>query len=165
MGKYFVNLLDKHFPKNQPLYNIFNRNSVKVSYSCTKYMKTTVNHHNENTFGMKPSVSTPTSNFYWNKEAYSSNGQPQIGEVFYEGILSSNQPNCKGKKYFEIWETSFKGRLYNHNSSFRNKFYKIETELSKELWQMKMKSYTTEIIWKIIMKYLPYKDIRRKCYV
>ena len=55
------------------------------------------------------------------------------GEVLYESTLTSNQQNYKDKKYFEIAEESFKGRLYNHNLSFRNEFYKNDTELSKEL--------------------------------
>ena len=36
IGHYFLNLLDKHFPKNHNFHSIFNRNNVKVSYSCTK---------------------------------------------------------------------------------------------------------------------------------
>ena len=43
------------------------------------------------------------------------NRQCQIGEVVYEGTLSSNQPDYKEKKYFGIAEESFKERLYNHN--------------------------------------------------
>ena len=44
IGKYFLNLRDKH----DRLHIIFNRNSVKVSYSCTKNMKTVINNHNYN---------------------------------------------------------------------------------------------------------------------
>ena len=46
-------------------------------------------------------------------------------------------------------------RLYNHNLSFRNEFYENDTQLSKELWQIKMKSYTSEITWRTIRKCLP----------
>ena len=77
-----------------------------------------------------------------NKEDCPLNGQCQIGEVVYESTLTSNQQNYKDKKYFGIAEESFKGHLYNHNLSFRNEFYKNDTELSKELWQIKMKNYT-----------------------
>ena len=40
---HFLNLLDKYFPQNPRLHKIFNRNSGKVSYSCTKSMKTIIN--------------------------------------------------------------------------------------------------------------------------
>ena len=92
-------------------------------------------------------------------------GHCQIEEVVYESTLTSNQQNYKDKKYFGIVEESFKGRLYNHNLSFRNEFYKNDTELSKELWQIKMKNYTPKITWRIIRKCPPYNYNSRKCYL
>ena len=34
IGRNFLNLIDKHFPTNQRLHKLFNRNTVNVSYSC-----------------------------------------------------------------------------------------------------------------------------------
>ena len=65
-----------------------------------------------------------------------------MGEVVYKVTLSSNQPISNENKYFGIAEESFKGRLYKHNLYFRNDFCKNNTELSKELWQIKMKNYS-----------------------
>ena len=39
IGYYFLNLIDKYFPRNHEFHQIFNRNCVKASYSCTKNMK------------------------------------------------------------------------------------------------------------------------------
>ena len=122
----FLNLLNKHFPRNHRLKKILNRNSVKISYSCTKTMKTIIKNHNKNILGKKPSMDTSTCN-YRNKKDFLLNGQCQIGEIVYESTLTSNQQNYKDKNYFGIEEESFKGRLYNHNLSFRNKFYKNNT--------------------------------------
>ena len=58
IGKYFLNLLDKHFPKNHHLHRFSNRNSIKVNNSCTKSMKTIINNHNKNILGNKPSLNT-----------------------------------------------------------------------------------------------------------
>ena len=99
IGKCFLNLLDKHFPRNHRLHKIFNRNNVKVSYSCTKSMKTLITNHNKNILGKKPSINKSHCNCR-NKEACPLNGQCQIGEVVYESTLSSNQPNYKEKKVF-----------------------------------------------------------------
>ena len=104
-------------------------------------MKTIVNNHNKNILGKKSSIDTSTCNCR-NKGDCPLNGQYQIVKVVYESTLTSNQQNYKDKKYFGIAEESFKGHLYNHNLSFRNEFYKNDTELSKELWQIKMKNYT-----------------------
>ena len=43
----FLRLLDKHFPRTNKLYKIFNRNNVKVSYGCTKYMSQILKSHNK----------------------------------------------------------------------------------------------------------------------
>ena len=80
-------------------------------------------------------------------------------------ILSSNQPNCKEKKCFRIAEQSYKGRLYNHNLSVRNEFYKNDTEICKELWKIMVKNYTPEKTWRIIRKCLLYNYNSRKCYL
>ena len=32
----FLNLIDQHFPKSNKLHAILNRNTVKISYSCTQ---------------------------------------------------------------------------------------------------------------------------------
>ena len=37
-SKYFLNLIDKHLPKNNTLSKIFNRSTLKISCSCTNYM-------------------------------------------------------------------------------------------------------------------------------
>ena len=35
IGREFLNLVSKHFPKNHRYRKIFNKNNMKVSYSCT----------------------------------------------------------------------------------------------------------------------------------
>ena len=47
IAKRFVNLLDQHFPKQNKLYKIFNRNNVKVSYSCTENIPSFNSYHNK----------------------------------------------------------------------------------------------------------------------
>ena len=46
IGRYFLHLLDKHFNRCNPLSRIFNRNTVKISYSCTKNMYNILSNHN-----------------------------------------------------------------------------------------------------------------------
>ena len=45
IGKYFLNLLDKHFNRDNPLRRIFNRNTLKIIYSGTKNMYSILNNH------------------------------------------------------------------------------------------------------------------------
>ena len=48
IGKSFLSLLDLHFPRNHIYSSIFNRNKIKVSYSCMQNMKSVINYHNMN---------------------------------------------------------------------------------------------------------------------
>ncbi len=43
----FLRLIDKHFPKTSPLHKIFNRNTIKVSYSCMNNVKSVISRHNK----------------------------------------------------------------------------------------------------------------------
>ena len=46
IGKSFLSLLDLHFPRNHIYSSIFNRNKIKVSYSCMQNIKSVINNHN-----------------------------------------------------------------------------------------------------------------------
>ena len=46
VGKYFLKLIDKHFKQDNILHKIFNRKTLKISYSCTKNISQIINNHN-----------------------------------------------------------------------------------------------------------------------
>ena len=46
LGKKFLALIDKHFRRGTFLGKLFNRNTVKISYSCTKNMKAIITGQN-----------------------------------------------------------------------------------------------------------------------
>ena len=46
IGHDFLKLIDKHFPKSSHLHKIFNRNTIKVSYSCMQNTKSKISNHN-----------------------------------------------------------------------------------------------------------------------
>ena len=46
IGKSFLSLLDRHFPRNHIYSSIFNRNKIKVSYSCMQNIKCVINNGN-----------------------------------------------------------------------------------------------------------------------
>ena len=49
IGKTFLRLTDKHFPPHHELQKLFNRNNVKISYSCMPKGKSTIYKHDKNT--------------------------------------------------------------------------------------------------------------------
>ena len=46
VAKTFLTLIDEHFPKNKRLSKLFNRNTIKVSYSCLPNVKQTIFNNN-----------------------------------------------------------------------------------------------------------------------
>ena len=46
IGKQFLKLIKKHFPKHHKFNKIFNTNTIKLSYSCTTNMKNLIKQHN-----------------------------------------------------------------------------------------------------------------------
>ena len=59
VGKFFLSLIDKHFPPHHKLHKLFNLNNVKISYSCLPNIKSLINGYNKKN-------SIPVSN-YWQK--------------------------------------------------------------------------------------------------
>ena len=46
IGKTFFKLAKNHFPRDHKLYKIFNRNTLKLSYSCMSTMSSVIKQHN-----------------------------------------------------------------------------------------------------------------------
>ena len=46
IAKIFLKLFDKHFPRTHRLHKIFNRNTIKVSYSCMSNVQELIKKHN-----------------------------------------------------------------------------------------------------------------------
>ena len=47
LGRKFLNIVDRCFPKNHLLHKTLNRNTLKRSHSCVSNMKSTISSHNE----------------------------------------------------------------------------------------------------------------------
>ena len=49
VGQSFLKIIHEEFPADHPLHKIFNRNTVKISYSCMLNIKQTIDGHNKST--------------------------------------------------------------------------------------------------------------------
>ena len=61
VGKRFFYLLEKHFPPLHRLHKIFNRNTIKLSYSCTTNMAGILSSHNKKILSEKRDKPDPFS--------------------------------------------------------------------------------------------------------
>ena len=53
IGRIFLHLLSKHFPCNHTMHRIFNRNTIKVSYSCLRNISSITSSNNRNILSPK----------------------------------------------------------------------------------------------------------------
>ena len=170
VGKEFLKLLDKHFPSHNKFSKIFNRRSVKVSYSCLPSMKSKINQHNKKM--LKENTTTTDEE----QDASSIrlcncpegtvcpfNGICLDKNVLYKAELTSSLANYGTKEYKGICSTEWKARYGNHNKAFRHEKYKKETELSKEIWRIKEKGGTFQIKWSKISNHASYTPEVGKC--
>ena len=47
IGRIFIKLISKHFPSNHKFGKIFNKNIIKLSYSCMPNIRSKINSHNK----------------------------------------------------------------------------------------------------------------------
>ena len=135
VAKRFLNLVDRHFMKTNTLHKIFNRNTVKVSYSCTENMANVIKSHNKKA-AMSYEKSVPPCNCR-NKGDCPLDGLCQTNDIIYKCVVSTKiMPE---KVYLRTAEGDFKKRYYNHRKLFKNRLYECDTTLSKYIWEIRDK--------------------------
>ena len=106
-GKTFLRLISKHFPPHHKLHKIFNRNNLKISYSCMPNVKSIINKHNKTVLDPPTNNSERTWNFI-NKEKCPLQENCLTNNIVYKATLTSTQGNYQHKIYYAITKTRFK---------------------------------------------------------
>ena len=163
-GKNFLRLLDKHFPPNHKFHPIFNRNCVKISYSCMPNMASIIKSHNAKL--MKPTSGNPiphtseaTCNCR-NKDHCPLNGNCTKSCIVYQATVTSGK---QSNVYFGSCSTTFKARFNNHTSSFRHRSKAASTELSKHVWKLKDSNRHYNITWNVVKHATPFRSGAKAC--
>lgn len=164
IGRQFLRLIDQSFPVGHKLRKIFNRNTLKLSYSCMPNVTQIISGHNKTILRKAPQApqeqATTTCNCRKKEEC------PLKGACLSEGVIyqaTVTSPNNRTETYVGLTATSFKTRWRNHQTSFNNEKGKNSTELSKYVWELKSKDQRYTIEWKILEKAKPYTNLTGKC--
>ena len=146
IGKFFLNLLDKHFNRDNPLRRISKRNAVKISYSCTNNIHSILNNHNRRLLDELKRNSGGPDEVSCNCRR--KRGCP-LGErcnsknVVYQACISPMKYDNNGEKvYIGISTGNWKQGLYNYRHSFSNPRLRNQTALSKYFWNLKDQGLT-----------------------
>ena len=126
VGHYFLKVLD------HKLHKIFNRNTVKVSCSCTKDIKSIIRCHNKKVLHQNRPCPNERKSKCKRKELCPLNGNCQVENIVYEATITWNERAYCENIYIGIAETTFKKRYSNHKRSFDLSACKNDTEILKE---------------------------------
>ena len=163
IGRKFLKLLENEFPKEHKLNRIFNRNTVKVSYSCTRNIKNIIDSHNKKTLTsnlQQQDVPARKCNCR-NSDECPMSGDCLARAIVYQATVTT--ANGKKETYVGITENTFKTRHANHKTTFKYRDKRYTTELSNHIWDLKDKGIDFDITWKIIKYAKPYNNTTGKC--
>ena len=113
IGKIFLNFIKKHFPPHYKLHKLFNKNTVKISFSCTRNIKIIVNSHNAKILFPKKSTEQRTCNCL-NKVNCPLEQRGLTTNIVYKAKVTSNNQNYQENVYFGSCKINFKKRFSNH---------------------------------------------------
>ena len=158
IGKLFLRLIDKHFPRHHKYRKLFNRNNIKISYSCMPNMASIIRNHN--TSLLKNPTPTDIKECNWSQKPEWPLDKCLSGYLVYNALVD-RLDNNKTKHYYGTSWKNFKERYINHTASLRNKNKEKNTELSKYIWELKDNNIQQK--WRIAFKAHPYVRGSRKC--
>ena len=144
VGRSFLKLVSKHFGIDHPFRRAFNRNTIKLSYSCMPNVKSIIQSHNKRV--IEKTSRTPKKSCNCRKDTCPLDGACLTENVIYEARVSTS---ASDKLYIGSTGRSFKDRYGSHKYSFEHEG-KCETELSKYVWSLKNKNIPYNISWRIL---------------
>lgn len=166
IGKRFLKMIDRHFPKKSKLHRIFNRSTVKVSYSTMPNMERIIKNHNakiskQNKAEADGNAMQRKCNCRAKKEC-PLNGECLTESVVYQAEVKAKNSN-ETKKYIGLTEGPFKQRYYGHTSSFRHEKQEKSTGLSKYVWRKKRSGEEYTITWSTLRRAVAYSNTTKRC--
>ena len=143
---------------------IFNRNTVKISYSCMPNMKQIISSRNKVLLtSEKTESTTPTKDCNCKKNTTCPlEGKCLTKSVVYQATVTRHD-NQMQETYVGLTENTFKIRYNGHNSNFKNKTQKNATALSQYIWTTKYNSVLYYIKWIVLAKCKPYSPACKRC--
>ena len=171
IGHRFHALVDKHFPKDHKLRKIFNRNTIKISYSCMNNTKQIIDNHNKRILNSSKHINDTADNTNTKdtktcncrqKNTCPLNGNCLQSSLIYQATVT-RKDNSTTETYIGLTENDFKTRYRNHTASFRHTNLRNSTELSKHIWTLKENNINYYISWRILSSRSPYNSANKRC--
>ena len=165
VAKTFLSLIDKHFPKNKKLSKIFNRNTIKVSYSCLPNVKQTISNNNHRLLQLHRMKESTQDSKLCNCRQKSScplDGKCLTKCVVYKATVTETTSKNQ-ETYIGLTENEFKTRFNLHKSSFKLEHKRTSTTLSDHVWKLKKKNINFNISWQVVKRVKPFAPSNKVC--
>ena len=161
IGKKFFQMLEQRFPEGHKFRKIFNKNTIKLSYSCMPNIDKIIKSHNNKV--LRESVKGENERECSCREEAKNEcplGQKCLSKnIVYQATVKTNDGN--EEVYIGSCSTTFKERLGNHKYSFTHEDSKHRTRLSTYMWEVQDKDPV--ITWKILKHSKEYVAGSRCC--
>ena len=160
----FLKIIDSCFPPSNPLHKIFNRNTVKVSYSTMPNMKQTISMHNAKVAREQEQQPQPGCNCRGGRA-----NCPLDGVCLTEGVIYQAKVTRVDNNHVEFYtggtEQQFKKRYYGHTFDMRHQKQRYSTSLSKYIWELKDQGINYVLEWSIIARGRGFNPTTRSCQI
>ena len=163
VAKKFLSIVNRCFHRFHKFRKIFNKNTLKVSYSCLPNMASIVSAHNKKILNGPSNEKANVKSCNCRKR----NDCPLDGSCLTENVIYKchvkESVNDEGKHYIGLTGGTFKDRWSSHNYTFRHEKAKKSTELSKYIWDLRDKGVEPILSWKIIDRANSYNNNSKNC--
>ena len=150
-GRIFRDLVLKHFTPNHIFHKIFNKNTLKISYSRMPNMKSILEAHNRKLVDNIQPIDSAACNCR-NKDECPLNGQCLVKNVIYKATVSTPTDADSSKVYIGSTSRSFKSRYNEHKASFKTERSEPSSKLSSHIRDLKKTGRDYKIQWQIVKK-------------
>ena len=151
----------EHFKKGTLLGRLFNRNNLKVSYSCTRNVQAIITANNRRLLNKVGGVQQAKLCNCRRGVVCPAGGKCLEEGVVYQATISSE--NTEDRVYVGSTATSLKLRMTNHACDFRLKSREHSTTMSSYVWKLKERGETPNVNYRILKKAMPYNPTARRC--
>ena len=131
----FIKLISKHFPLNHKFVKIFNKNTIKLSYSCMPNIRSKINGYNRKVLQLNPTEPQKLCNCFV-KEDCPITWLCLTSSILYQATIKGSDSKYIQKGYKGICEVTFKKLYANLKKSFNLIAFKNDVTLSIEYWNL-----------------------------
>ena len=162
IGREFLCLVKKHFPKNHKLNKVFNKNNVKVSYGCMPNFASHIKSHNQRILKINQPEHTQKCNCR-NELECPLQGNCLIKNIVYRGNITTTNKEDENN-YIGMTENHFKGRERYHHHTLQHEEKKTSSQLSSYIWDLKTKkNIEPSITYSVLGTTKSYRNGSKRC--